>query len=253
MDTKEIAESNEILRAVVGSTVHGLAIEGTDDRDEMGVFIEPPEYCLGINGSFDNYVYRTQPKGVRSGPGDLDLTIYSLRKYVRLAAQGNPSILTLLFAPPEFKIISSDWGERLLELTPFIVSRQAGHRFLGYLRAQRARMLGERGQARLPNRPELVEKYGYDTKYAGHMVRLGFQGKELLETGRFTLPMPEYQRKICLAIRQGQISKNKALITAAWLEHEISELLDSSKLPEHPDYETINNTLINMHTEYWKL
>ena len=30
---RELATKNEILRCLVGSTIHGLAIEGTDDRD----------------------------------------------------------------------------------------------------------------------------------------------------------------------------------------------------------------------------
>ena len=34
---REIAERGTILRSLVGSTVHGLANPGTDDRDEMGV------------------------------------------------------------------------------------------------------------------------------------------------------------------------------------------------------------------------
>src|SRR5688572_31106775 len=39
------------------------------------------------------------------------------------------------------------------------------------------------------HRPELEEMYGFDTKYAMHMLRLGFQGVELLTTGRLNLPM----------------------------------------------------------------
>lgn len=38
MSAREIALSNEILRGVVGSTAHGTAIDGQDDRDEMAVF-----------------------------------------------------------------------------------------------------------------------------------------------------------------------------------------------------------------------
>jgi uncharacterized protein len=62
----------------------------------MAVFIEPADYVLGlarargIRGGqygFEHYVERTQPEGVRSGPGDLDLVAYSLRK---ARAQGPP-------------------------------------------------------------------------------------------------------------------------------------------------------------------
>lgn len=41
---REVAMSNEILRGLVGSTAHGTAIDGQDDRDEMGIFIEPARF-----------------------------------------------------------------------------------------------------------------------------------------------------------------------------------------------------------------
>src|SRR3954452_4046669 len=91
---RRIAEGGCILRAVVGSTVHGLANPGTDDRDEMGVCIEPKEYVIGLR-QFEHFVYRTQPEGSPSGPGDLDLTIYGLRKWCRLAMRGSPTVLLL--------------------------------------------------------------------------------------------------------------------------------------------------------------
>src|SRR5439155_17926998 len=72
------AEPNTILRATVGSKLHGLNLEATDDTDEMGVCVEPPEYVVGLR-QFEQWVYRTQPEGHPSGPKDLDLTIYSLR------------------------------------------------------------------------------------------------------------------------------------------------------------------------------
>jgi hypothetical protein len=98
LTTRDIALANEILRGVVGSTAHGTAIEGQDDRDEMGVFVEPPANVCGLT-SCDHYIYRDKPEGVRSEAGDLDLTLYSLRKFCRLAAQGNPSVVILLWLP----------------------------------------------------------------------------------------------------------------------------------------------------------
>ncbi len=37
-----------ILRVQVGSGVHGTAVAGQDDRDEMGVCLEPPEFVTGL-------------------------------------------------------------------------------------------------------------------------------------------------------------------------------------------------------------
>jgi len=123
MTTLEIVEQGTILRAAVGSTVHGLHHGGQDDRDEMAVFIEPPEYVVGlaraddgIRGGlygFEHYVERTQPEGMRSGPGDLDFVAYSLRKYVRLALKGHPTILLLLFVPAELVLVTTEAGEEL--------------------------------------------------------------------------------------------------------------------------------------------
>ena len=182
MDTKDLVKRGTILRATVGSTLHGLHHGNQDDRDEMGVFLEPPEFLLGLAGPLEHYVERTQPEGMRSGPGDLDLVVYSLRKYVRLALKGHPTILLLLFAPDEHVLLETELGRELRALAPALLSRRAGRGYLGYLRGQTERLLGSRGQRRV-NRPELVEAHGYDTKYAMHAARLGYQGLELLETG----------------------------------------------------------------------
>src|SRR5207244_7518210 len=135
-----------MLRATVGSTVHGLHHGGQDDRDEMAVFVEPPEYRLGLKLArgqgrklhpLEHWVERTQPEGARSGPGDLDLVAYNLRKYLRLALSGNPTVLLLLFSPLQSVVVCTERGAALRALAPAIVSRKAGPRFVGYMRAQK--------------------------------------------------------------------------------------------------------------------
>jgi predicted nucleotidyltransferase len=165
MTSFEIVEQGTILRATVGSTVHGLHHGGQDDRDEMAVFIEPPEYLLGLRLArkqgvrnpyrFEHWVERTQPEGARSGPGDLDLVAYSLRKYVRLALKGHPTVLLLLFVPDELTLIETELGRRLRQLRPAIVSKRAGRGYLGYLRGQKERLFGTRGHSELPARNAL--------------------------------------------------------------------------------------------------
>ena len=104
-----------ILRCEVGSTVHGIGVAGTDDRDELGVCIEPMEYVIGLR-HFEQHVHRTQPQGVRSQAGDLDLTIYGLRKFASLALKGNPSILLLFNVPDEKCLVLTDLGCELRAL-----------------------------------------------------------------------------------------------------------------------------------------
>ena len=159
---REVALGGEILRTVVGSGVHGIAIEGTDDHDEMGVFVEPPRYVIGVERPMEHYVFRTQPEGARSGPGDTDLVVYSLRKFLRLAVKGNPTALLPFYAPRHDVIVLTPLGEELRDLVPAVLSQHAVRRFLGYLDSQRNRLLGVGARRHIPNRPELVARHGYD-------------------------------------------------------------------------------------------
>lgn len=245
----------EILRCVVGSKLHGLNVEDSDDTDYMGVAVEPTSAVFGPRERFEHYIYRTAAEGERSGPGDVDLTIYSLRKYLRLALDGNPSILTPLFAPASaFTKLEPD-GLELIQLAPFILSRQAGRRFLGYLDAQYERMMGGGKQNRVPNRPELIEKYGFDTKFAGHAVRLALQGIELMQEGKLTLPMAENERELILGVRLGKHSKETVANMVQTLRSTLQITLDHperSPLREYPDVDAVIEFSTQTHLLYWE-
>ncbi|MFD0775999.1 DNA polymerase beta superfamily protein, partial [Streptomonospora algeriensis] len=247
-ESARIAEQGTVLRCQVGSGVHGITVDDQDDRDEMGVCVEPPEYVIGLR-SFEQYVYRPRPEG--SGPGELDLTVYSLRKWMRLALDGNPAVLLPLFVPEHEIVQITDLGRELREAAGRIVSRRVGHRFLGYLCAQRDSLLGRRG-GRHTNRPELVEMHGFDTKFAYHMVRLGVQGAELMETGRLTLPMPEPRATWLRELRLGKHSLDEALDAAAGLEDRLTRLLCTSELPEAPQREWADAWLVEAHQRHWR-
>lgn len=252
---RAMAEKWTILRVPAGSTLHGLNLPGKDDQDENGVCIEDIDAALGFS-EFEQYIYRTaaEREGCHDAPsqfGDLDLTIYSLRKFLRLAMQGNPQIVQMLFIPADLCIIRNAQGAQLQELAPLVVSRLAGSRYLGYLEAQRQRLLGERGQKKT-NRPELEEAHGFDTKYAMHILRLGFQGVELMTTGRLTLPMPEQDRAFTYATRLGQVPLQDVLTKAGELERQIKDLLLDAPIPAEPDRERIEAWMLDRYFECWK-
>jgi uncharacterized protein len=242
-----IARRGCILRGLVGSTVHGTANAGTDDRDEMGVCIEPPAYVIGLR-RFEHWVFRTQPEGSPSGPGDLDLTIYGLRKYCRLALKGSPTVLLLLFIDGEFVLDRRPLGAELQALAPAFISRQAGQAFLGYVDAQRRGLLGERHATRTR---ELSTEHGYDTKYAMHALRIAFQGAELLRTGRITLPIPEPERTALLEVRRGQISLDVVLDRLRDRSAALEDAMRASTLPEEPDHEAVDAFLIDAYQRAW--
>lgn len=244
-----LEDVTEVVRSEVGSTVHGLGVNGTDDRDEMGVCVEPPEFVIGLR-HFEQFVHRTQPQGVRSGPGDLDLVVYGLRKFCSLALKGNPSILLLLNVPDEACVVLTDLGRELRDLAWAFASKKAGAAFLGYMQQQRQRLTGERGQMSV-NRPELIERYGFDTKYAGHMLRLGFQGIDYMTSGSFPVPMPAEQRDLIVSVRTGGVPFNDVLSLAGELESELKAAYDSTLMPDLPNYDAVNAFLVSAYERTW--
>jgi hypothetical protein len=265
-EARAIAEAGMILRVQVGSDVHGTAVSGQDDRDEMGLCLEPPQFVTGLarvpNGTggqgpsvrFEQYERHTawdRPGGVasRSGAGDLDVVIYSARKWARLALAGNPTVLLVLFVPDEEVVFRNQPGAELTDNAHRFVSRLAAGRFLGYLKAQQAAMTGTRSAH--ASRPELIAMHGYDTKHAMHALRLGLQGIELLTTGRITLPVPEPHRSYLRAIRGGEIPLAEVLDAVAAAEGELVSLRTASNVPAEPDRHWVDEWLHRSYLEYW--
>ena len=129
-------------------------------------------------------------------------------------------------------------------------SKAAGPRFLGYMRAQRERFEGRRGQKK-GRRPELVCAHGYDTKYAGHMLRLGMQGVEILSTGALRLPMRGDQREEIIDVRRGVPTMAEIVSRAAALEAELEAALASSPLPHNADEIGVERFLVETYREAW--
>ena len=248
-----VAPRNEILRAEVGSGVHGMAIPGTDDHDELAVYVEEPEQLLGLAAAPGHWVWRTQPMGARSGPGDIDLTAYSLRKFLRLAVAGNPTVLIPFFVTGASLMRTTALGDELRGLAPQVLSQAAGWRFLGYLDGQLERLVGGGRQSKVPNRPELVERYGYDTKYASHALRLGRQGLELVTTGHLSLPLRPQDLQPCVAVKRGEVGFTQALELIRESRAQLGDVLHLGRcvLAPEPDRAAVDAWLVAAHQRHW--
>lgn len=246
-----IAEKGLALLTEVGSTMHGVSSSDTgDDIDEMGICLEPPTHVIGL-ARFEQYEYRTKPVGARSGPGDIDRTVYSLRKFVRLAAQGNPTVLMALYSQPEMVRYCNWVGESLRANHDMFHSRQVGKRFLGYLDGQRKKLTGELSPR--TRRDELIARYGYDTKYAYHAMRLAIQGRQLLTAGRIHLPMLAEHREYLLGVRTGALpTLADAIGVLDGLTAQLESAVEESRLPDAPDHRRIDDWLVSTYDAWWR-
>jgi hypothetical protein len=204
--------AHPILVAYRGSIAHGTHVPptagGIDDVDIQAVFIPPGlDYYFGLRGA---------ERGKDIKINEWDCAAYELIHYVRLAAGANPNVLSLLWTNDKHVIYSTIIGRELQRHRHLFATKKAAKSFGGYAVSQLKRMtafheeldLGckcegdfhapdcpltqERGRGSQKKfatgymgakRKALVEKHGYDTKNAAHLVRLLRMGIEFLQTG----------------------------------------------------------------------
>lgn len=245
--------NSAILMVEVGSTAHGTGIDGGEDHDQMAIVVESPAQLMGLDESgFKTVMQRTQPEGSQSGPGDIDRTLHSLRRFLRLAASGNPSILMTMWAPVEF---ATDEGRELQTLGEAFVGRHVVPRYRGYMQSQVKRLIGTEGGGHgvrgSGGRPELIEQFGYDTKYAMHAARLGFQCIELLSTGGLTLPIEGHERDWLRDVRYGRVEFDEWFERTVELDAALEALLDDESVPPGPNVQRIEDWSVNTHQSIW--
>jgi predicted nucleotidyltransferase len=141
---------------VGGSELHGAKVQGTDDLDIYGVYIEPPEMALGLD-SLPHFVWSTAGDDRRNGPNDVDVTFDSLKKWAGLACKGNPTALHFLFAK---NTLTSDIWSAVVARPQIFVARNCVKQFLGFADDQLKRMTGQKGRGKKGQRPEIEVEFG---------------------------------------------------------------------------------------------
>jgi uncharacterized protein len=230
---------------VGGSELHGAKIHGTDDLDIYGVYIEPPELVLGLE-SLPHFVWSTAGNDRRNGPSDVDVTLYSLKKWAVLACKGNPTALHFLFTKG---VLDSAIWKGVMQNRAAFLARTHIKPFLGFADDQLKRMTGRKGRGKKGQRPDLEKKFGYDVKAGMHTLRLLHECKELLSEGKITLPRPE--RDFLIRARTGKYSIEKVEAMAEKLFVECEEAAKISSLAEKVDRPAVSRLLADSYRKAW--
>jgi predicted nucleotidyltransferase len=230
---------------VGGSELHGAKVHGTDDLDIYGVYVEPPELVLGLE-SIPHFVWSTAGDERRNGPNDVDITLYSLKRWAGLACKGNPTALHFLFATSAMR--HPIWAQVVSSKDVFL-SRSCAKQFIGSANDQLKRMTGQKGRGKKGQRPELEVKYGYDVKAAMHALRLLYECKELVSAGLITLPRPE--RALLIRVRTGRYSMDKVMEMAEKLFAECRDATSRSDLPESIDRTAVSHLVTTCYLKAW--
>ena len=238
-DDLEWLNSRTILLAITGSTAYGTNVESSD-TDYRGVCIPPQEYLLGLK-TFSEY-NTTGGKKFKNTKDDIDIAITHLNQFVNEAMKGVPNNIEILFTKPEHIIIKNEFGDELISHRYDFLTKALKHKFGGYAHSQKQKIAIKSSNG--TGRQDLIQKYGYDTKFAAHAIRLLTSGIEILKTGDFSTFRPN--REELLAIRNGRYTEKQIMNIIDDLDIELNELYETSTIPHSPDYEKINNWLIEL-------
>lgn len=134
-----------ILLTLAGSRAYGTN-RPDSDVDLKGVAVAPSSYYLG---AFDQFEQADKPEHMPVFWGDLrpeeqeaarttklEGTIMEVRKFIRLAADGNPNVLEVVFAPDANVLSEQLEGALIRENRGLFLSRALKHRFCGYAISQ---------------------------------------------------------------------------------------------------------------------
>lgn len=155
-----------IFLAPHGSRAYGTATP-TSDYDLKGVAIPPKKYFFGFLERFEQAEVKAD-KSDKTNPERPDGVIYDIRKFFKLAADANPTLLEMLFMPEDLWLINTQAWRYIYYNRKLFLSQKVRHTFSGYAHQQlnriqthRAWLLNppqkhpERDDFGLPNNPTL--------------------------------------------------------------------------------------------------
>jgi hypothetical protein len=207
-----------VLVGLVGSKAYGLDHAGSDE-DYLGVFQLDTATLLGLGKP-----HETVTNTHLDHPGLPDYTYQELGKFVKLALQGNPTILELLWL--DQYVTQNETGTTLLGMREAFLSERVRDSFGGYARQQLERM---RRTQKTNDRGE---------KYVRHMFRLLQEGQHLIETGELQVRVDDPEELFAL----GRLPFEDVL--------DIFDRRDAhfrktkSVLPPEPEYDRVEQFLV---------
>lgn len=164
---------------------------------------------------------------------EYDFSIYNIVKFFQLAMDNNPNMVDFLFVPRHCILYTDKVGELIREQRHIFLHKGCWHKFKGYAYSQMQKMKHSKATG---NRKKLVDEYGFDVKFAYHVVRLMLEVEQILAEGDLDL---QRHNEILKAIRRGDWSLEKVERFFEDKERDLESLYKSSKLPYKPDEQQI--------------
>ena len=240
--------NNVAYEVIMGSVAYGVS-NTSSDMDIYG-FCVPPKHIIfphlaGVISGFGNQGQKFEQWQQHrvfneSAKKEYDFSIYSIIKYFHLCMNNNPNIIDSLFVPRRCILHSTQVAEHIREHRKDFLHKGSWHKFKGYAYSEVHKMKikdPEKGSTRY----EMVQKYGYDLKFAYHVVRLLNEVEQIMIEKDLDL---QRNREELKSIRNGEWTKEQILKYFEKKEKVLEEVYIKSDLPHSPNEDKIKTILL---------
>lgn len=190
-------------------------------------------YASGVYEKYKGYA-KSQKHKMRSKPENQQ----KLQEFAKQAA------LYIEQVPGSGKRLIAEFRTELCDFMTF----HSDHCQVGDLNFPLGRQLKavlESVENRLENvssRQEIWDKHGYDTKFAMHLLRLLFEGEELLQTGAIQFPLK--QASFLKEVRAGKFTLDEVMTFSEHLEDRLKYAYTNTVLRKEPYFHSLQDKLM---------
>ena len=240
---------------MMGSVAYGVKGDASD-VDLYGIVIPTKEVLFphlsgeifGFGKQIQRFEQYQQHGIVNPDDGnEYDLTIYNIVKFFNLAMQNNPNIIDSLFTPQFCVLHCTKVGHMIRENRKLFLHKGSWHKFKGYAYSQLHKMTSKNPEGK---RKAVREEFGFDVKFAYHVVRLLDEAEQILTLGDIDL---QRNREHLKAIRRGDVSEADIRKWASDKESQLEKAYTNmdSPLPYSPPEDKIKTLLCQCLEEHY--
>lgn len=235
---------NMLYANVHGSQMYGCSLNSSD-QDIYGVVLPPlsilfPHTAGWIQGFESPISFEVWQQ--HHVDGGYDFSVHNITKFLHLAMQGNPNITECLFAPQDCILHKTTSFQLILDIKQEFLTQRSIPRYRGYMVSQLHKMKTKTpdvGSTRLAN----FEKYGYDVKFASHLIRLGLFCEQILKNRWLDL---RQDAELLKSIKRGELKLREVEDLAQSIISRLEKLQLNTTLPIEVNKEKVKRTLINV-------
>ena len=232
-----------------GSASYGVSSD-TSDMDCFGFAIPPKEVVFPYSVGGEIVGFSTPSERFRvwtehhiktvDNQKEYDFSVYNIVDFFKLCMDNNPNMLDVLFLPRRCILHSTHIGEHVRDNRKLFLHKGSFHKLREYAYSQLSKIENKTNSSN-PKRAADIKKYGFDTKFSYHVIRLALQSEQILAEHDLDI---ERNSDILKSVRRGEWTLEQIKDWFANKEKSLETLYANSTLQHKPDEEKIKHLLL---------